>query len=190
MKQINKTLLAPAQLEELKAFFHKTKDEREKERCHSILLRHKGYRIKEVAEILERSESAIKAWTKEYLKNGLEGIKSKPQSGNNKKLARQQKEDTKADINHYTPEDLGYNGRFWTVKLLRTHLKEKFGVVYQSERSYHKLFEYCGFTFHRTIKKDKRQDPEKVKKFESDVKKNFMNTPEMMMWCWQPMKRD
>ena len=183
-----KVALTPLEEMELKEQFRKSKDVQIRERSQAILLRSKGYKVKEVADILERSIATIKLWTKLYKEGDIENLKPKPQQGNNRKLTREQKDIIKQDLDSKTPNDFGYNKRFWTVKLLRKHIKKKFSVVYQSERSYHALLKYCGFSVHRPTKKDRRQDEAKVKEFEEELKKNF-GKPMMTQFYWQRMRQ-
>lgn len=172
---------------ELKEQFQKSKDVRIRERSQAILLRNKGYKVKEVADILGRSIATIKLWTQLYKKGDLENLKPKPQLGNNRKLTREQKDKINQDLDTKTPNDFGYDRRFWTVKLLKKHVRKKYSVVYKSERSYHALFKYCGFSVHRPTKKDRRQDEAKVKEFEEELKKNF-EKPMMTQFYWQKMR--
>ena len=184
MNKRRKIQLTSEQKKTLKELFHKTKDTREKERYEAILLRDKAYKIGEMSDILERSPSVIKLWCNNYLDKGIEGIKSKPQPGNNRKLTNTEKNKIKIDINKYTPEELGYDGRFWAVKHLANYIRKEFNVTYKTKRSYCEIFKECGFSFHKPIKKDRRQDPEKVAKFEEDIKKNSKGIWEAIQLYW------
>lgn len=171
----------------LKEQFQKSEDIRIRERCHAILLRIKGYKIDEVADILFQSISTIKLWTRLYREGGLTNLNPKPQPGNHRKLTNEQKNVIRNDLNDSTPNDLGYNGCFWTVDILKKHVKKRFSVEFQSDRSYHALFRYGGFTFHRPTKKDRRQDEAKVKEFEDELKKNSKKLMKTQLY-WQKMK--
>lgn len=183
-----KVSLTPLEEKELKEQFRKSKDVRIRERCQAILLRNKGYKVKEIVDILDRSIATIKLWTKLYREGGIENLKPKPQPGNNRKLTKEQKDKINQDLDTKTPNDFGFDRRFWTVKLLKKHVRKKYSVVYKSERSYHALLKYCGFSVHRPTKKDRRQDEAKVKEFKEELKKNS-GKPMMIPFYWQKMKQ-
>lgn len=177
-----KLRLTAEERKELKKQFHKTKSIHMRERIHAILLKDKKYKVEEIANILDCGVATIKLWTKLYRKGGLGNLEPKPQPGNNKKLTKEQKSILKEDLDKSTPVDFGYKKRFWTILLLKTHIAKKFSVVYQSERSYHTLFAYCGFTFHKPAKKDYRQDAAKIEEFEKEIKKKFEKPTEIQSY--------
>lgn len=161
--------------ESLEKFFKKTKDLKAKTRCNGVWLRTKGYPIAEIADILGKKEGAIRHWTRVFKKEGVEGLIPKPQPGNHRRLTRKQKDEIKRIIKQKAPYRLGLKtkAKFWNIPTLGSFVKKYFLVEYQSNRSYHRLFKYCGFTFHKPVGKDKRQDPAKVAKFEKELKKKL-----------------
>jgi len=174
---------------ELKATYHETKEVKIRDKCQAILLKNMGYSLEEISNILDVHTRTIKIWTRLYREGGLKKLKPKPQPGNNRKLTKKQKEEIKTEINNNTPEKLGYSGRFWTIDFLKDHVRKRYSVEFQSDRSYHALFEYSGFTFHRPTKKDRRQDKSKVKEFEEEIKKNSKKLTNILLY-WQKTKQD
>jgi len=162
----------------LKEFFKKTKNLKAKTRCNGVLLRTKGYSLEEIADILGKTDTTIRNWTQIFKKHGVKGFVPKPQPGNHRILNRKQKDEIKTVIKKKKPYQLGIKSRlklskFWNIPTLKDFVKNHFSVEYQSDRSYHRLFHYCGFSFHKPMGKDKRQDKTKVLKFENKLKKKL-----------------
>ena len=155
----------------LRREWRETKDRRLGIRYHAILLTQKGFPIKEIADILECGTSSVKKWIADYKREGLGGLRSKPQPGNHRKLTKEAREEVRGYLQH-NPEENRLKGRFWNIPLLKKLVKEKYGVTYESNWSYYLLFYECGYSFHRPIIRLRKRDPAKVKEFEATTKKN------------------
>ena len=70
------------------------------------------------------------------------------------------------------------------MKLLQEWVQKEYGVSYQSDQSYRNLFQEAGFSFHKPEKVHQNQDPHRRQRFEEQLKKNFRNTGEKMVWYW------
>lgn len=167
----------------IKEFFKKTRDEKARIRCNSVLLRIKGYCLAEIADILGKTETTVRNWTRAFKKQGVNGFIPKPQPGNHRSLTRKQKDKIKKIIKKKAPCQLGLKSRFkqarfWNIPTLKSFVKQYFSVEYKSARSYHRLFSYCGFSFHKPVGKDKRQDPVKVKAFKKQLREKLKQIKE------------
>ena len=60
--------------EQLETLYKKEKDARIRERLHAILLLYKKKMVKDIAEILGRSERSLNRWIKLWNNNGVEGL--------------------------------------------------------------------------------------------------------------------
>ena len=136
-KKINYTL----ESDELKIVEEAIKNHeslRVRERARLIRLLHKGYKPKEVADMLSISQGQIYWWNKRWRSQGLEGLQDKERSGR-PKLAdgayRQRLEELMAT----EPKELGYAFKVWTVKRLQAHL-EKETEVSMCERTFFQHF--------------------------------------------------
>lgn len=182
----------------LEEFFKKTKDLKAKMRANGVLLRTKGYRLIEIADILGKTETTIRNWTRAFKKQGIKGLIPKIQRGNHRILTRKQKEEIKTIIKIKKPFQLNLNAKakFWNVPLLKNFVKNYFSLEYRSDKSYQRLFSYCGFSFHKPIGKDKRQSPKQVKKFQLELKDKIRKIDEeekrgcKIGSSWLPMKPD
>lgn len=174
-----KIIFSEGERKELEDFFKSSRNLRAKLRCHGVLLRAKGYSLGEITDILGKSDATVKSWTRLFKERGIKGLIPKPQPGNHRRLTREQKDEIKTVVKNKRPDQLGLRTksktkpRFWSVPTLRNFVKEQYSVEYQSSRSYQRLFCYCGFSFHRPVGNDKRQDPKKVKKFEEELRQKL-----------------
>jgi transposase len=146
---------------------------REKQRYHALWLVAKGYQRRQVQEIIGISKQALGDWVTTYHKDGLEGLRDKPQPGNHHKLTLKQKETIKELVTTKTPRELGFGERFWSTDDLKQLVRQQFSVTYRSMDSYYRLFAYCGFSSHKPDKVNKRQAVSSKKEFEERLKKDW-----------------
>jgi transposase len=161
------------QVEFLENAYKKARKVREQKRLQALRLLAKGYKRKEVQEIIGISKQALGDWVTKYHKNGLARLRDKPQPGNHHKLTIQQKQTIKELVTTKTPQELGYRGRFWSKESLQRLVKDKFSVTYRSMDSYYRLFALCGFTSHKPDKVNKWQSVSSKKEFEERLKKEW-----------------
>lgn len=171
-------------INQLKQFLKTTKRPDERDRARAILKLVEGKKRKEVAYFFDITLTTLGEWQHKFKKRGAEGLRTKPQKGNKYKLSREQKEEIKGSINKKTPQELGLNGSFWTVSLLRAYVKRDYQVTYQSANSYRELFTFCGFSYHKPDAVNKRQNGHMRKRFEDTVKKRSNGTVEKIVWYW------
>jgi len=168
----------------LEKAFKRAKDTREKTRCQALWLLTQGYKRREVVKIVGRSKQALAKWVSAYNKKGLEGLDNKPQPGNHRKLTRQQKQRIKKLITTNRPEKLGLEGKFWTVPTIKRMVKERFKVTYKTDDSYRRLFHFCGFSFHKPNKVNKKRNSHMVRRFEEKLKKDSRGIRDKIVWYW------
>lgn len=176
--------LTKEQKEEIRETYQTTKNANEKVRYQALKLLTEGYKRKEIAAIIGKSEKAIGIWVTAYNKNGIETIREKRNTGNHRKLTNNQKDKIVKILKEEIPEQRGFQGKFWTVISLKQLVKKEHGVVYEDNQSYRNLFSYAGFSFHKPEKVNKKQNPYMRKRFEQNIKKNSKNTGEKIVWYW------
>lgn len=165
--------LSREQVDFLEYACKKEKNVRKKQRLQAIRLLTKGYKRAEVQEIFGISKQALGDWVTRYNKDGLEGLEDKPQPGNHHKLTLKQKQTIRRLITTKTPEELELEGRFWNPQQLARLVNKKFHVLYRSMDSYYRLFAFCGFTYHKPDRVNKRQTVSSKKAFEAKLKKEW-----------------
>lgn len=52
-----------------------------RDRCHAILLSHKGYEVKQIAEVLDVTIGSVYNWFRAWHKGGFEALQTKPGQG-------------------------------------------------------------------------------------------------------------
>jgi len=174
----------PKRIAEVKAFLKKTKNSHEKDRARAIIKLIEGKSRKVVADFLEVNIATIDDWQRKFRKYGIAGIKNKPQKGNRHLLTRRQKDEVKKTITDKKPEEVGLTGKFWNVSVLKRYITDVYHLTYRSASSYRRLFSYCGFTFHKPVKVNKKQRRHERKRFEVALKKRSDGTREKAVWYW------
>lgn len=170
MKYLSSTA-TEAEKKELRMFIKTTKDLHGRDRARAILKRMEGSSREEIGRFLEVNRDTVSNWITWYRKYGLEGIKSKWKGGNRHSLTYEQKEAVKQIVKTKTPKEVGISGMFWDIGVLKRYVKETYRVEYRSRRSYHRLFAFIGFTYHKPVKVDRKRSEEAVKKFEERLGK-------------------
>lgn len=152
-----------------------------RDRAHAVLLRAKGKRVKDIADVVFRGNTFVKESIKRYVEGGIEKIKEHQKGGNSRKLTEGQKEELKKLLEK-EPKEYGFRQNFWSIELLEEFVESRYKIRFKSKQSYYELFKYCGYSFKRAGKKDIRQDPIKVEEFKNGVKKTYESTKIRLSW--------
>lgn len=163
--------LSPQERRSLKHRYKVERHPKMKERYQMLLLSDQGKGIGEIADIIDKSIWTVSDILHAYEANGPAAIKLKPQPGNHRKLTREQRKKVTVLLKH-TPGYSGVNASFWSIQAVRTLVKERFSILYAAPDSYRALLYESGFSFHKPEKRYREQDPEKVRKWLVDSKKN------------------
>ena len=119
-----------------------------RDRAHCMILSMQGRSSPDIATILIRREETIRDWVKNYTSNRLTSI-SPQYSGNTNasKLTPEQLKEIVRAIQAPPDTEGGLPTHFWSVGRLKPYLQAEYGVVYESERSYHHLFAISHYSF-------------------------------------------
>jgi len=172
------------EINKLREFLRKTKDPNERDRARAIVKLIEGRKRRDVANIFEVNIATVDVWQRQFKRYGIKGNQTKDQMGNNHILTHKQKNEIKKTISAKTPKEVGLAGMFWNVPTLKAYVKQKYNLDYHSPVSYTRLFGYCGFTYHKPNKVNKKQSPHMRKRFEEALKKNSNGTVEKIAWYW------
>lgn len=134
-----------------------------RERAHCVLLAMQGYKVPAIAAILLRQEYTIRDWLKAYAINRLASL-FPGYSGNTNagKLTTEQLEQITATLRVAPDSADGLPSSFWSVKKLKSYLSAEYGVIYESDRSYHHIFTVSNFSFKLPEGFDQRRDDKLV----------------------------
>lgn len=116
-------------------------------KCQAVLMREKGIKIKDIADIVSRDGNTVSHWLKDWNEKRMASIFSGHQNNSNaNKLTKEQKEEIKKVLSK-PPDDFGLPKKFWDVPALKKYISVTFDVVYKSDRSYHFLLSFSHLSF-------------------------------------------
>lgn len=131
-----------------------------RERAHAVLLSASGHSIPKIADILFRDTDAVYRWIAAFEELRMASIfPGYTENHNAAKLTTEQKEEVKQAL-----ETNSLPASFWTLPKFKEYIKGTFNVVYESDRSYHYLLEYCGYSFKLPSPFDKRRNDDAAQK--------------------------
>lgn len=135
-----------------------------RERAHAVILSMQGETVPHIATMLLRKTDTVRGWIASYSKDRLASIFPKYSGNTNaSKLTPKQLEEVVRAIQLPPDTDGGLPAQFWSVGKLKSYLQAEYGVVYESERSYHHLFAISHYSFKLPEGFDRRRNDELVK---------------------------
>lgn len=143
-------------------------------RAHAILMRSERLSLEAISKLVFRSTRAITRWFVEFDERRLASIFSGHVDNENaSKLTKEQKLQIKKILSK-PPDKYGVPKEFWNVPKLKNYVEAKFGVVYESDISYHFLLKFSGLSFKYPDKTSPRRDEvfikNRIKEIKSEIK--------------------
>ena len=136
-----------------------------RERAHAILLSMQGRSVPDIAEILLRDEDTIRDWLKSFGSSRIASIfLSYHDNTNAAKLTKEQRAEIQETLGK--PPSSGEGSlphAFWDIKHLKEYVYAEYGVVYESDRSYHHIFTLSDYSFKLPEGFDRRRNNELVR---------------------------
>lgn len=127
-------------------------------KCHALLTRDKGMKIKDIADIVSRDKKTVSRWIKDWGEKRLASIFTGHQDNENaSKLTKEQKEAIKKALAK-PPSAYDIPKEFWNVPALKEYVQTKFAVVYESAQSYHFLLAFSNLSFKYPDTFDRHRD--------------------------------
>lgn len=164
--------------QELQGAYQHSRQGQERTRFQAVRLYGEGYSVPEIEKICGCSPSSLMVWCRIYQSEGIAGLLDHRKGGNHAKLSAIQTEMIRELLHTYTPaqlfalEECVGDGESWTVPDLARLVKQRCGVVYQSDNSYRTLLRKCGFTRQRPGSFYKSRSEQAVMDFEEVLEKN------------------
>ncbi len=164
-------------INELQGAYHNSTQGQERTRFQAVWLYGQGYTVQEIEKICGCSPSSLMVWCRTYRDEGIAGLLDQRKGGNHAKLSAVQIEMIRELLHTYTPaqlfalEECVGDGETWTVADLARLVKQRCGVVYQSDNSYRSLLRKCGFTRQRPGSFYKSRSEQAVMDFEEALEK-------------------
>lgn len=149
-------------------------------KAQAILMREKGMILKDIGDILSRDRRTVSGWLADWDERRMASIFT-GHSGNENaaKLSKESKEAIKKALGR-PPSEWGLPKAFWDVPTLKTYTQATFGVVYESERSYHFLLRFSNLPFKYLDAFDHRRDEAKITARMEEIRreiKPFLENP-------------
>lgn len=143
-------------------------------RAHALLMRDKRLQIRDISALVFRSQRTVARWFEEFDEKRLASIFSGHIDNENaSKLTRAQKLEIKKVLGQ-PPDEYGVPKEFWDVPKLKDYIQAQFGVVYESNISYHFLLRFSGLSFKYPDKTSPRRDEPfiktRIKEIKSEIK--------------------
>lgn len=125
-------------------------------------MREKGMFLKDIGDILSRDRRTVSGWLADWDKRRMASIFTGHAGNENAaKLSKENKEAIKEALGK-PPSERGLPKSFWDVPTLKIYTQAAFGVVYESERSYHFLLRFSNLSFKYPDTFDRRRDEAKI----------------------------
>lgn len=157
-KQRSIRSLTAAELKNVKQQMKTAEDLQSRTRIQAIWLSHQGYKIDEIAKILDRHRNAVVSWFERFESHGLTGLQDQPRSGRPPRAGSEFQKALVEAVNT-PPRNLDYSFATWSAGRLRDHMAKTTGI-YISEIQLRRLLKKNGIVF-RKPKHDlkAKQDP-------------------------------
>ena len=116
-------------------------------RAYAVLMRSDGLEVSLISKLVFHSERTVTRWLKDFSTQKLASLFSgNVDNENASKLTREQKQEIKVVLSQ-SPNDQGLLLEFWDVPKLKEYVSAVFGVVYESDQSYHFLLKFSNLSF-------------------------------------------
>jgi transposase len=151
----------------LDEFLATVRDAREYKRALVVQLCERGQRAAEVARLLQVSEAFISTCRKRYARDGIASFALGYQGGTSRLSADERAEVLAWLAAHECPN----------VRLLQTHLKDSFGVVYESRQSYYELLKAAKLSYKQSQAANPKKTIRRSRPNEQNSKPTSPSTP-------------
>jgi transposase len=153
-----------------------------RDRALAVIVNNQGKSAHFIAEMLSRKNSTVYSWLNKFKKYRLSSILTRYQGNTNaSKLTPKQKKQVKKVLSQ-PPSDFGIPKKFWQVGDLKKWIRAEFGVVYESDRSYHFLFKLSRFSWKLPDKFDIKRDDRLVAVRLDEIRKEIQSLLKSPHW--------
>ncbi len=169
----------------LKKHYRKAKSALIRDRAHAILLSNQGRDINDIASIMMRHKETVKKWLEDFDTGRISSIFHQYTGNDNaSKLTKEQRKQI-TEVLSQKPSEQGLSKKFWDVPSLQQYIKGEFGIVYESERSYHYLLQYEGYSWKLPSPFDIKRDELYIEKRMGEIKQGiqlYLNDDEWLVF--------
>jgi len=111
-----------------------------------------------IQELTGLKRSALFKWKSRFVQKGTDGILEPKKKGPRALLTKAQCDEIIKHIQTTTPEEFGYESKFWTTSILAHRIKEQYNVAYKTKKPFYLLFKEAKFTYHKPGQQYKNRD--------------------------------
>lgn len=117
-----------------------------RDRAHAVILSMQGRSVPDIADILLRDKDTVREWLKAFQDKRIASIF--PNNTNASKLTKEQLKEIQETLAKPPSQQEGsLPSAFWDIKKLKEYVVARYGIVYESDRSYHHIFTLSDFSF-------------------------------------------
>lgn len=136
-------------------------------------MRSGGLEVNQISQFVFHSERTVTRWLKDFSDHRESSLFSgNVKNENASKLTREQKQEIKKTLSQ-APNDQGLPVEFWNVPKLKEYLSAVFGVLYESNQSYHFLLKFSNLSFKYPDKLSPRRDGVLIEKRIKEIREEI-----------------
>lgn len=159
---MTKTNISDAEEASLKQFIKTTPLALVRFKSQAVLMAVSGASPAVIAAGFDRKPRTVSQWLKAWQKERLASIFSGHEHNNNAgKLTNEQRAEIRKTLQS-PPSDFGLPKDFWDVPGLKSYISAAFGIVYESDQSYHFLLKFSNLSFKYPATFDLKRDEDLI----------------------------
>jgi len=133
----------------------------------------RGIHQEEVAELVVKNIRSVGRYIQAFNNERMASLFSGYVNNENaSKLTREQKKEIRRVLRRKSSRD-AIPTRFWDIPKLKDYVKAEFGIVYESDVSYHFLLRFSNLSFKYPDKLSPRKDEKQIKKRIREIRKEI-----------------
>lgn len=131
-------------------------------------------KVEDIADVLGRNSRTIERWIRDFKQIRMASLFTGHKDNENAaKLTRDQKVEISQVLSD-KPSVYGLPKEFWNTPQLKRYVKAEFGIVYESERSYHYLLQFSNLSFKQPDVFDIRRNEVLIKKQIAKIRRTLI----------------
>lgn len=182
LAHMNYTTITIEEKQLLKDYFQTSPIQLIRLKAQALIMRNLELSLEQISGLLFRSVRVVSRWFKGFDQSRMASIFSGHVDNENAaKLTKQQKLEIKEALK-MPPCEYGLPKKFWDVPQLKNYINERFGIVFESEQSYHYLLRFCELTFKYPDTFSIRRDEEAIEKRIAEIRVEVKGYMESSDW--------
>lgn len=143
-------------------------------RAQAVLMNAQGLSANKISRLMFRDYGTVRSWLAGFRHQRLASLFSGYRGNHHaSKLTLEQRAQIQQALSR-PPSKYGIPKEFWQVKDLKRWIKAEFGVVYESDRSYHFLFKLGRFSWKLPDRFDIKRDDQAVKARLTEIRQEIV----------------